>query len=94
MAEGDTTIIEKPGLPVIPASDSSLFGVSVRAWLAASLVGTVCFTQGAAVIAVLWDAMQTKDWSKVGTFLNVGEPLYSMAVAALAFYFGQKSTKT
>lgn len=77
----------------LPSQDSSIFGVSVRAWLAATLVATVCGTQLAAVIAVLFDAVNTKDWSKVGTFLNVGEPLYSMSVAALAFYFGQKSNK-
>ena len=39
------------------------------------------------------DAVMNKDFSKVGTFSTVGEPLYSMAVAALGFYFGQKTIK-
>lgn len=77
----------------VPPQDSAFFGVSVRAWLAICLVCTVCFTQAAAVCAVLYDAVRMGDWSKVGTFLNIGEPMYSMSVAALAFYFGQKSAK-
>lgn len=77
----------------LPTQDSSFIGISVRAWLAVLLVATVCFTQAAAVVAVLYDAVKTGDFGKVGTFLNIGEPMYSMSVAALAFYFGQKSTK-
>ena len=77
----------------VPSQDSSFFGVSVRAWLAILLVGAVCLSYLLVVLAVLIDAVRTNDFSKVGTFANVGEPMYSMSVAALAFYFGQKSTK-
>ena len=89
----DTTITPNPNLAQGSGGDSSFFGVSVRAWLAICLVGAVCLSYIFVVVAVLIDAVKTNDFSKVGTFANVGEPMYSMSVAALAFYFGQKTTK-
>lgn len=77
----------------IPSQDSTMFGVSIRAWIAMVLVSTVCGSHLSGCAAVLIDAVRTGDWSKVGTYMNIGEPLYSMAVAALGFYFGQKSNK-
>lgn len=79
--------------PVVPLEDSTFMGISVRAWLAVVLVMTVCLSHGSVAIAVLVDAVGTKDWSKVGTYTNIGEPLYSMSVMALGFYFGQKTSK-
>lgn len=84
----DTETITK-----VPALDATLFGISMRAWLALVLVSTVCFSHLSVCVGVLYDAVTTKDWSKVGTYTTVGEPLYSMAVAALGFYFGQHSNK-
>ena len=63
-------------------NDSNLFGVSMRAWLAMIIVGTVC-VQGLSETAV---ALINK------TSCMVEEPLYSMAMMALGFYFGQKTT--
>lgn len=77
----------------IPSQDSSFMGISVRAWIAVALVLTVCASHLSGCAAVLLDASRTGDWSKVGTYMNIGEPLYSMSVAALGFYFGQKSNK-
>lgn len=88
MSETDTTTFTKNG------KDSTFFGVSVRAWLAVMLVSAVVFTHVAVTTGVVIDAVLTQNWSKVGTFANIGEPLYSMAIASLAFYFGQKTNKT
>jgi hypothetical protein len=54
---------------------------------------TVCLSHILVVCAALWDAIALKEWGRVGTFTTVGEPLYSMSIAALGFYFGQKITK-
>lgn len=86
----DTTLIQKDS----NGKDSTFFGVSVRAWLALMLVSSIVTTHIAVTVGVVVDAILTKDWSRVGTFANVGEPLYSMSIAALAFYFGQKTAKT
>lgn len=88
----DTTILTKTN-GVTVAHDSTVFGISVRAWIAIILVLTICASYLIVVSGVVFDAVRTKDWSKVGTFANVGEPLYSMSVAALGFYFGQKTNK-
>ena len=88
----ETSIITKEKTGPTQA-DSAVGGVSVRAWLAVFLVFTVCFNHLSVTVGVLIDSVLNKDFSKVGTFSTVGEPLYSMAVAALGFYFGQKTTK-
>ncbi len=85
----ETAMVTRQGAP----KDSTLAGVSIRAWLAVILVVTVCTTHFAIVLAVLVEAITAHDFAKVGTFTTIGEPLYSMSVAALGFYFGQKVTK-
>lgn len=75
-------------------ADSSIMGVSVRAWLVVMLAATVCVTHVAITLSVAIDAVLQKDFSKLGTFATIGEPLYSMAVVALGYYFGQKTPKT
>lgn len=50
--------------------ESFAFGLSVRAWIALSLVWTVCY------MAIYQ--------------LEVKEPLYSLALLAVGFYFGQR----
>ena len=70
--------------PPEPTSDTSqLLGVSMRAWLALIIVGTVC----AMYLAESFVAL------RAGLPCVVTEPLYSMAVMTLGFYFGQKTTK-
>lgn len=86
----ETTIIQKQG---VSPQDSSIFGVSLRGLLAGVLVVTVCISHLMVVCAAMWEALYAKDWARVGTFTTVGEPLYSMSIAALGFYFGQKVTK-
>jgi len=82
--------VGKAGGPAL--ADSSVGGVSVRAWLAVILVVTVCFSHIMIVGCSIINAVQTKDLAMMGTMTTIGEPLYSMSVAALGFYFGQKSS--
>ena len=90
----ETEIIAKPGVASAKVeNESGVGGVSIRAWLATVLVFTVCLNHLSVTLAVVIDAILHRDFSKIGTFTTVGEPLYSMAVAALGFYFGQKASK-
>lgn len=63
--------------------DSRIFGVSVRAHLAMMLISTVCVSHFVDCIVAYNNKTQ----------IVIGEPLYSLVVAALGFYFGQKNTK-
>jgi uncharacterized RDD family membrane protein YckC len=75
-----------------PAEDetSTMFGVSIRAWLALLIVGTICAISVlhayATVRLVLEGTLRPED-------LKIGEPLYSLGGMALGFYFGQKMVK-
>lgn len=62
-------------------SGSSMFGVSIRAWLAIVIIVTVC----------LISAFQSWVNYRSGSDVMVTEPLYSMALIALGFYFGVKN---
>lgn len=73
-----------------PNGDSKIFGVSTRGWLAILLVATVCGNHLTVTLAVAIDAIKTGDFSKVGTFATIGEPLYSLAIGAMGFYFGSQ----
>ncbi len=90
MSESDTTLIQRQ----TEGKDSTFFGVSIRAWLALMLAGAIVLTHIAVTVGVVVDAVLKSDWSKVGTFATIGEPLYSMGVMTLGFYFGQKTSKT
>lgn len=59
---------------------STLFGVSIRGWIAVVIVVTVCVISAASAWASI----------RAGAEVIVGEPLYSMAAMSLGFYFGQK----
>ena len=61
---------------------SMLWGVSMRAWLSVMIIGTVCAQCLSETLIAL----------RNGTSCMVEEPLYSMAVMALGFYFGQKTS--
>lgn len=90
----ETTIIQKETATSGPtAQDSSLFGISLRGLLAAILVMTVCTSHILVVITAMYDGIVKNEWGQLGTLTTVGEPLYSMSIAALGFYFGQKVTK-
>lgn len=76
--------------PMVSNKDSSFYGISVRAWLAIFLVFTVCFNHIAIVTAVLVEAVISRDFAKVGTYVTIAEPLYTLVIGAVAYYFGQK----
>jgi hypothetical protein len=86
--ELDTATIVKEGKET--ATQSSIMGVSVRAWLAVILVITVCYNHAAVATATIWSAVMTNNFQLVGSLTTIGEPLYSMSVAALGFYFGNQ----
>lgn len=58
---------------------STILGISIRAWVTLLLVATVCFL-------FIFSGV-------TGKACEVGEPLYSLTIAALGFYFGQKFNK-
>ena len=71
--------------PQISEPGSLLFGVSMRAWLALVIVFTVC---AHSLTETICNALR-------GEASMIEEPMYSMAVMTLGFYFGQKTqTKT
>lgn len=80
----ETAIIPKPTAAPVPAlltsaptnekPNSSIFGVSIRGWLAVAVIVTVC-------------AMGLID-------RTVQEPLYTLSVAIVSFYYGQNIKKT
>lgn len=73
-----------------PEPASTIWSVSIRAWITLALVLTICGAHVAIVIGIVVHAILNKDWTLVGTFANVGEPLYSLSTLAVGFYFGQK----
>jgi hypothetical protein len=65
-------------------SSSAMFGVSVRAWIAVMLTGTVCLcTLGKVTIAIM---------KQDATLLEVTEPLYTLGGMAEAYYLGSSKT--
>jgi len=74
--------------------DSSFLGISIRAWVVMMLVGTICLSHLSVTSAVLIDAIFfSKDWSRVGTYANISEPLYGAVMIGIGFFFGQKPNK-
>lgn len=85
---------DQTGMFTAPNSQSTAFGISVRGWLAVILVVTVCLTHLVVSIATAYDALKSGQFDKLGSLTVVGEPLYSMSVAALGFYFGNQKSKS
>jgi len=61
--------LKKANEPATP--DSTLFNISIRAWLAIMLTATVCAMSGMRI--------------------EITEPLHSLSLLAIGFYFGQKN---
>lgn len=72
------------------SESSTLFGASIRAWLALMIIGTICFISivhsAAVVYLVVKGELPLEE-------LKIVEPLYSLGGMALGFYFGQKMVK-
>ena len=88
MPESDTTLLQKP-----EANGSTFFGVSVRAWIALMLVSAIAGSYLLITTGVVLHAILSKDWSLVGTFANVSEPLGTLSTMAVGFYLGQRQSK-
>jgi len=86
--ENETTFEAKP-----EAADCNIKGVSVRACITLGLVGTVCLCHIGICLAVFVDAVLRGDFSKVGTYATITEPLYSLTLMAAGFYLGNKTSK-
>ena len=84
----DTTITGKTN-----GAESTIFGVSVRAWMAIIAISTVCATHLIVTVATVYYAIATKDFNLVGTLSVVGEPLYSLAIGSVGYYFGSSKSK-
>lgn len=72
----------EPDTQLVPkTADESRFGsLSVRAVIALLLVTCVC-------LVCTYGAIESKDF-------EVHEPMYSLVMVAMGFFFGQKTTKT
>jgi hypothetical protein len=86
---GDTQFMAAP----TNGESSTILKVSVRAWIALSVSVGIVGNHLLVTIFVLIHALTTGDFDLVGSLTTVGEPYYSLAVASIAFYFGQKTTK-
>lgn len=71
-------------------TNSSIAGVSVRAWVTLFLVVGIVLNHFAVTVFTLWNAVVTKDFALVGTLTTIGEPYYTLSSIAVGFYFGQK----
>jgi hypothetical protein len=87
--EESTTLTKKDA----DQPESQKMGVTVRGWITFLLVFTICASHMCVVVSVLVNAARTQDLNLVGSLTTIGEPLYSMAVAALGYYFGSQKMK-
>lgn len=56
------------------------------------VVATVCSNQLAITLAALYDSLFiSRNFDKVGSLTTITEPLYSIALIAIGFFFGKQS---
>jgi len=65
---------------------SRVWGVSIRAWIACLLVGTVCLIYILDACATVW-----MNFKGANLELKISEPLYTLAIMAVSFYLGNKT---
>jgi len=70
-------------------TDSKVFGVSIRAWIAVALVSTVCFIYIIDAFATVWMNLHGSSLE-----LKISEPLYSLAILAVSYYLGKDNKPT
>jgi hypothetical protein len=74
-------------------NESQIFGTSVRGWITIFLVATVCFISTLplliVVIATLKGSLSAKEAIEITRDYVIKEPLYSVVIAVIGFYFGQ-----
>lgn len=85
--ESDTQLLAKPGAPA--PKESSVFGISVRGWIAWTAVLTICSNQLATTCTACWLAINKSDISFLGSQSVITEPLYGIAYMAVGYYFAK-----
>lgn len=86
-----TTTVSSVGLP--SQENSSILGVSVRAWIVLLAVLGVVATHLLVTAGVLYHALRTGDFAQVGSLTTISEPYYSVVAVGIGFYLGSKTTK-
>lgn len=69
--------------------DSKIWGVSLRAWIVSLLVGTAC---GIYIIDAVTKAYM-RIAGKSDAEFTIGEPLYTLSIMVVTFYFGNSRKK-
>lgn len=82
--ESGTQLFSKP-------DGSSVFGVSVRGWIAFGVVFAVCANQFIATATACYIVIVKQDLSMLGSQTTIVEPLYSLCTMAVGFYFGKQT---
>jgi len=72
-----------------PSAESQIFGVSIRAWIACVLTGTVCFIYVVDALATVWMNLHGSS-----TEQKISEPLYTLSIMAVSFYLGNKAANS
>ncbi len=83
MAE-DTSFMVKDPKTNTTLEGSQFYGISIRAWLALFVIGTVCLITIASCIRAIW--IKDYNWTPDGQF-------WMLASGILAHYFGTNSPK-
>ena len=84
MSDTDTQTISK-------AKESSVFGISVRGWIAWTAVITICSNQLSTTFTACWLAVTKGDVSFLGSQSAVTEPLYGVVYMAVGYYFAKQT---
>lgn len=72
---------------------STIRGVSVRAWITLMVIATICGNHMAVSVAALYNAVVSKDFANIGSITTITEPLYSVSLIAIGFYFGKSTSR-
>lgn len=84
----DTQFLTKPGEP---PKESSVFGISVRGWIAWTAVITICSNQLSTTFTACYLAFTKGDVSFLGSQSAVTEPLYGVVYMAVGYYFAKQT---
>lgn len=85
MPNEDTTILSNSSAtPSLPKSESTIFGMSVRAIIVLMVVSTLCLLQ---LLLPILGYLVSGDM-----VIEIKEPYYSVVGMSVAFYFGQKTS--
>lgn len=84
-SEDNTVVMTRRG----ELKESSLFGVSMRGWIAYLLVFTVCANQLLTTFAAVYLSIAKQELTNLGSATSITEPLYTIVIAAMTYYFAK-----